>query len=175
MPAIVAPVSLRNWRREKPFPGPVMDSRPSRMRSGSFWGVMVFPFLGTRVKETKGQYDTTSEYRKRFRFSSHHLGLSAEKQRLLRLSFNDVVDDTRRVGCCTGCVRWNRWRLANHRCSRWSRRWWRRRFLGFHLLELGLKPGIFPLSVLDIGFQFQLGGSGSLEPLLEVRDRGLPG
>jgi hypothetical protein len=47
--------------------------------------------------------------------------------------------------------------------------------LGFHLLELRLKPGIFPLGVLDIGFQFQLGGSGSLEPPLEVRDRGLPG
>ena len=59
--------------------------------------------------------------------------------------------------------------------SRWSGRWWRRRFLGFHLLDLGLKPGIFALGVLDIAFQFQLGGSGSLEPFLEVRDRGLAG
>ena len=53
--AIVAPVSLRKWRREKPFSGPVMDSRSSGMRPGSFWQVMVFPFFGTPVQETKRQ------------------------------------------------------------------------------------------------------------------------
>ncbi|MCK7505950.1 MAG: hypothetical protein MZV70_19025 [Desulfobacterales bacterium] len=65
-------------------------------------------------------------------------------------------------------------RRAGRRRSRWSGRRRRQRLLGLCLLKLGLKPGIFPLGVLKIGFQFELRGPGRLEPFLEVRGRGLP-
>src|SRR5512139_3163780 len=55
MPAIAAPVSLRNWRREKHFPpGSTRDRTCSSMRSASFRGFMALLFLNRGATLARG-------------------------------------------------------------------------------------------------------------------------